>query len=199
MALSPNNEINGLTLGGVGRGTSIDYVQVSYSNDDSFEWFGGTVNAKHLIAYRGIDDDFDTDFGFSGRVQFGIGLRDPLVADVSGSKGYKKRNYGGNDAQGSKNREKRRNCLIHETFRLRCSSRYFTGIATDVHKIRLKQSAAIHIVRKVRTDRIAEPRVRPQKQQACPSCHQCGTCKGNRHRKNHLLRCSRCNCWHRSH
>ena len=68
---SANNEINGLTMGGVGSGTIIDYVMVSYNGDDSFEWFGGTVNCKHLIAYKGVDDDFDTDFGFAGKVQFG--------------------------------------------------------------------------------------------------------------------------------
>lgn len=99
VALSLNNEINGLTMGGVGAGTLIDFVQVSYSNDDSFEWFGGTVNAKHLIAFRGIDDDFDTDNGFSGKVQFGIGLRDPLVADISGSNGFES----DNDASGTAN------------------------------------------------------------------------------------------------
>jgi len=81
--LLTNVEINGLTLAAVGNGTTIDYVQVSYSGDDSFEWFGGTVNAKHLIAFRGTDDDFDTDNGYSGRVQFGIGLRDPAVADAT--------------------------------------------------------------------------------------------------------------------
>lgn len=91
-ALSPNNEINGLTFGAVGDGTQIEYVQVSYSNDDSYEWFGGTVNCKHLIAFRGIDDDFDTDNGFSGKLQFGMGLRDPLVADVSGSNGFESDN-----------------------------------------------------------------------------------------------------------
>ncbi|MEP6844823.1 MAG: T9SS type A sorting domain-containing protein [Panacibacter sp.] len=99
VAFAPNNEINGLTFGSVGRGTTIDFVQVSYANDDSFEWFGGTVNCKHLIAFRGIDDDFDTDNGFSGRLQFGIGLRDPLVADVSGSNGFES----DNDALGSSN------------------------------------------------------------------------------------------------
>lgn len=56
--LEPNKEINGLTCGGVGRGTTIEYVQVSFCGDDSFEWFGGTVNAKHLIAYKGWDDEF---------------------------------------------------------------------------------------------------------------------------------------------
>lgn len=85
VALEPGNEINGLTMGGVGSGTTIDYVQVSYSGDDSFEWFGGSVNAKHLIAYSGIDDDFDTDFGYRGMVQFAVALRNPLMADVAGT------------------------------------------------------------------------------------------------------------------
>ncbi len=78
---APDKEINGLTLGSVGSGTTIDHVQVSFSNDDSFEWFGGSVNAKYLIAYRGIDDDFDTDNGFRGKVQFGLIVRDPELAD----------------------------------------------------------------------------------------------------------------------
>jgi hypothetical protein len=94
IAFSPNNEINGLTFGGVGRGTVIDYVQVSYSGDDSFEWFGGTVNAKHLIAYRGWDDDFDTDFGFSGKLQYLLGVRDPQIADQSQSNGFESDNDG---------------------------------------------------------------------------------------------------------
>lgn len=87
VALTPNNEINGLTLGGVGRGTQIDHVQVSYSGDDSFEWFGGTVDGKYLVAYAGWDDDFDVDLGYSGRLQFGLGIRDPFGADQSGSNG----------------------------------------------------------------------------------------------------------------
>ncbi len=99
---SPNNEINGLTFGAVGRGTTIDNVQVSYSGDDSFEWFGGTVNCKHLVAYRGLDDDFDTDNGFSGVCQFGLGIRDPQIADnpaISTSEGFES----DNDANGSTN------------------------------------------------------------------------------------------------
>jgi hypothetical protein len=83
VAFSTNNEINGLTLGAVGAGTTIDHIQVSYSGDDSYEWFGGTVNAKYLIAFRGTDDDFDTDNGYSGKVQFGVSLRDPAVADFA--------------------------------------------------------------------------------------------------------------------
>lgn len=77
----PGKEINGLTFGAVGRGTTVDNVQVSFANDDSFEWFGGTVNCKHLVAYRSLDDDFDTDNGFSGNVQFCLGVRDPQIAD----------------------------------------------------------------------------------------------------------------------
>lgn len=96
-AFLPDNEINGLTFGGVGSGTVIDNVQVSYANDDSFEWFGGTVNCTHLISFRTLDDDFDTDNGFSGRVQFGISLRDPQVADISKSEAFES----DNDANGS--------------------------------------------------------------------------------------------------
>jgi hypothetical protein len=84
IALEPNKEINGLTFGSVGSATTIDFVQVSHSGDDSFEWFGGTVNCKHLIAYRGLDDDFDTDFGFRGKIQFALSIRDKDVSDAIG-------------------------------------------------------------------------------------------------------------------
>jgi hypothetical protein len=84
IALEPNKEINGLTCGSVGSATTIDFIQVSHSGDDSFEWFGGTVNCKHLIAYRGLDDDFDTDFGFRGKIQFALSIRDKDVSDAIG-------------------------------------------------------------------------------------------------------------------
>lgn len=82
-ALDVNKEINALTLGSVGRATKLDHIQVSYSGDDSFEWFGGTVNAKHLIAFASTDDDFDTDFGYSGQVQYGIGYKVANQFDLS--------------------------------------------------------------------------------------------------------------------
>ena len=94
-AYAANQEINGLTFGAVGRGTTVDNVQVSFANDDSFEWFGGSVNCKHLVAYRGLDDDFDTDNGFSGNVQFCLGVRDPNISDnptVSTSEGFESDN-----------------------------------------------------------------------------------------------------------
>ena len=94
IALSPNNEINGLTFGGVGRKTVIDHIQVSYSGDDSYEWFGGTVNCKYLVAYNGIDDEFDTDNGFRGRCQHLLSIRHPNIADVSGSNGFESDNNG---------------------------------------------------------------------------------------------------------
>ncbi len=94
----PNREINGLTLGGVGSGTKIDHVQVSYGGDDAFEWFGGTVNASYLISYRTLDDDFDTDFGYSGKVQYGLIIRDPAVADAAGDSNMFESD---NDATGS--------------------------------------------------------------------------------------------------
>lgn len=100
IALSPDNELNGLTFGSVGRSTKVDHVQVSFSGDDAFEWFGGTVNAKYLVAYRSWDDDFDTDNGFSGNVQYGIVLRDPSIADISVSNGFESDNNatGGSEA-----------------------------------------------------------------------------------------------------
>ncbi len=96
----PNKEINGLTFGSVGSGTTIDHIQVSFSNDDAFEWFGGKVTCKYLVSYRNLDDDFDTDFGFGGKVQFALSVRDPNIADapaVSTSEGFES----DNDASGS--------------------------------------------------------------------------------------------------
>jgi hypothetical protein len=100
IAFEPNKEINGLTLGSVGSGTTLDYIQVTYSGDDSFEWFGGTVNAKHLIAFAGTDDDFDTDFGYRGNVQYALIVRDADYSDAAGdSNGFES----DNDATGSYN------------------------------------------------------------------------------------------------
>jgi hypothetical protein len=92
IALGPDNEINGLTFGSVGSGTTIDYVEVYRSGDDAYEWFGGTVNCKHLLAIDTWDDDFDTDNGFSGKIQFGLAQRLAATADVSGSNGFESDN-----------------------------------------------------------------------------------------------------------
>jgi hypothetical protein len=90
--LSANNEINGLTMGSVGNGTTIFAVQVSFNDDDAFEFFGGSVNAKYLVAYKNKDDDFDTDNGYSGTVQYALGIKDPNISDVSQSEGFESDN-----------------------------------------------------------------------------------------------------------
>jgi len=78
--LSPNNEINGLTLGGVGSGTTIDYVEVFANFDDGIEWFGGTVNVTHAATAFCGDDAYDYDFGWRGNGQYWFSLQS---ADVS--------------------------------------------------------------------------------------------------------------------
>lgn len=70
--IGADNEINGLTLGGVGSGTTIEYVEVIGNKDDGIEWFGGTVDAKYLISAFCADDALDYDEGYRGRNQFVI-------------------------------------------------------------------------------------------------------------------------------
>ncbi len=71
--IAGTKEINGLTFAGVGSGTSIHHIMVKDNADDCFEWFGGTVNADHLICQNPGDDMFDTDEGFRGNLQFLFG------------------------------------------------------------------------------------------------------------------------------
>jgi serine/threonine protein kinase len=97
VAIGPNNEINGVTLAGVGRGTKIDHVEVRRTADDCFEFFGGTVDAKHLICQSNGDDGFDWDFGYTGRLQFLFLQQDPDVADDTN--GFE----GDNDPNGTPN------------------------------------------------------------------------------------------------
>lgn len=92
--INPNQEVNSLTMGSVGSATTIENIQCSYGLDDSFEWFGGKVNGKYLVAYRGLDDDFDVDFGHSGFVQFALAIRGATLADQSGSNGFEVDNDG---------------------------------------------------------------------------------------------------------
>jgi hypothetical protein len=93
--IEEGNEVNGLTMGGVGSGTEIHHVQISYSWDDAYEWFGGTVDCSHLVVLGCVDDMFDTDFGYSGDIQFGFVLRDPTQWDSEGqSNGWESDNEG---------------------------------------------------------------------------------------------------------
>ncbi len=79
--LGPNNELNGLTMGAVGSGTTIEYVEVFANADDGFEWFGGTVNCKYLVSAFNDDDAFDWDEGFRGKLQFLFTIQDPSVGN----------------------------------------------------------------------------------------------------------------------
>ncbi|MFN3561721.1 MAG: hypothetical protein ACK4XY_02205 [Chloroherpetonaceae bacterium] len=94
--ITPDNEINGFTFNSVGNGTVLEYLQSHYIADDAFEWFGGTVNAKYLVATGCDDDNFDLDNGFCGKIQFGVVVQDRGLAN----RGYEVNN----DGQGSGNR-----------------------------------------------------------------------------------------------
>jgi serine/threonine protein kinase len=84
--IAPNNEINGLSLGGVGRGTTLDHILVRNTADDCFEFFGGTVDAKYLACQNPGDDAFDWDYGYSGRMQFLVAQASP--SSRVGSNGF---------------------------------------------------------------------------------------------------------------
>lgn len=94
IAAEPGSEINGLTMGGVGVGTTLEFIQVSYGNDDAYEWFGGNVNARNLIAYASSDDDLDFDFGYTGKIQYAIVQRRPEIADTDAGNGVEADNDG---------------------------------------------------------------------------------------------------------
>ena len=74
-SIAPDNEINGITLAGVGRGTTVEYCEVALNLDDGFEMFGGTVDLKYCAAFAVGDDAFDTDNGYQGRGQFLLVVR----------------------------------------------------------------------------------------------------------------------------
>ncbi|HMP31423.1 MAG TPA: hypothetical protein PKD85_17615, partial [Saprospiraceae bacterium] len=75
--LTPNNETNSITMGGVGRGTVMEYCMVSFGGDDGFEWFGGFVNGKYFVSFSTWGDCFDVGYGYSGNIQFGLSIRRP--------------------------------------------------------------------------------------------------------------------------
>ncbi|GGB67829.1 hypothetical protein GCM10011503_15620 [Henriciella pelagia] len=70
--LSTGNELNGITFGGVGSGTSVEYIQVHNNADDGVEFFGGSVNVRYLVLTGNDDDSIDTDNGYNGNIQFAI-------------------------------------------------------------------------------------------------------------------------------
>lgn len=83
--VGPDDEINGLTLQGVGHGTTVEYVQVHENLDDGVEWFGGTVNARYLVLTNNDDDDIDYDEGYQGNIQYAIVRKNPTKTAPTGS------------------------------------------------------------------------------------------------------------------
>lgn len=86
-------ELNGLSMAGVGKGTKIDFVQISFSNDDSFECYGGDVNFNNLISFRATDDDFDFTQGVQCTISNSIAIRNPYSSDFSGSRCFEIDSY----------------------------------------------------------------------------------------------------------
>jgi hypothetical protein len=87
-------ELNSLTMAAVGSGTQIDHVQTLYGLDDSFEWFGGAVDARYLVSYESGDDHFDAAEGYVGRNQFLIAFQSVIPTVNPGAGGAS------NDPQG---------------------------------------------------------------------------------------------------
>ncbi|MCF8297991.1 MAG: hypothetical protein K9J13_10640 [Saprospiraceae bacterium] len=82
--IGEGNEINGLTLGGVGSGTTIEYVEVIANADDGVEFFGGAPQLKNIVTAFCGDDNFDYDEGFHGKGQFWFVIQDPAAGDRVG-------------------------------------------------------------------------------------------------------------------
>ncbi|PWA11027.1 hypothetical protein [Flavobacterium laiguense] len=86
-------ELNGLSLAGVGKSTKLEFIQISFSNDDSFECYGGDVNFNNLISYRATDDDFDFTQGVQCNIANSIAIRNPYSSDISGSRCFEIDSY----------------------------------------------------------------------------------------------------------
>lgn len=86
-------ELNGLSLAGVGKSTKLEFIQISFSNDDSFECYGGEVNFNNLISYRATDDDFDFTQGAQCNIANSIAIRNPYSSDFSGSRCFEIDSY----------------------------------------------------------------------------------------------------------
>jgi hypothetical protein len=89
---SQENNLNGLSLYGVGYGTTLDYIEVYKAKADAFAFFGGTVNASHLLAIYALDDMFDTNNGYSGTISYALGVADRSRADKGQSNGLESDN-----------------------------------------------------------------------------------------------------------
>jgi hypothetical protein len=86
--LSPDNELNVITLNGVGRGSDFTRFQANLGTDDGIEWFGGTVRSKYIVSSGASDDQFDWQIGYVGANQFGLALQRNVAMSGSGRHGY---------------------------------------------------------------------------------------------------------------
>jgi hypothetical protein len=91
--INTTKELNGLSLAGVGSKTIIDFIQISYSNDDSFECYGGNVNLNNVISFKATDDDFDFTQGTQCKIKNSIAIRYPFISDKSKSRCFEIDSY----------------------------------------------------------------------------------------------------------
>jgi len=80
-----NQELNSFTFAAVGSGTKLSYLQALNGLDDAFEWFGGAVDADHIVAYEALDDGFDMSEGYVGRIQYAIYYKSTVLTPRSGA------------------------------------------------------------------------------------------------------------------
>jgi hypothetical protein len=139
-AIAANNELNSFTFGGVGRGTVVHHLVASFGADDSFEFFGGVVNAKYLASLSTNDDIFDFDFGYNGTLQFILGVRKSgfTYADANGIESD-------NDAAGSALTPRTQAKISNMTL-IGGSSSAFSG---TLNGVRLRRNTSYNIINSI--------------------------------------------------
>ena len=114
-SISANNELNAFTFGGVGSGTTLSHLQAYHGADDAFEFFGGCVNADHLVSTATDDDAFDFDFGYTGKVTYAVATIDRSMSYSSDPNGIECDNDALNNKKGSDNKPYTRPVLNYIT------------------------------------------------------------------------------------
>ena len=77
-----NNELNDITFNAIGSTTQFNFLAAAAGDDDTFEWFGGTSSHHHFYSAASADDNFDTQLGFTGTLQYGIAIQNPATMQV---------------------------------------------------------------------------------------------------------------------
>jgi hypothetical protein len=96
-AVAQDNELNGITFQGVGNGTTVDFIQVHNNSDDGVEFFGGAVNAKHVVLTANEDDEVDWDEGYSGNIQYVLMKKAISTSVTTSPQGIEADNAGGSN------------------------------------------------------------------------------------------------------